>query len=66
MELKFGVMKWRNVMSFGQVRQEIDLSKPGTYHIVGDTRLSANYEIRDDKSHPALGNLALIQYQLSF
>ena len=36
------------------------------YHIVGDTRLSANYEFRDDQAHPALGNLALIQYQLSF
>ncbi len=36
------------------------------YHLIGDTRLSANYEFRDDRAHPALGNLALIQYQLSF
>jgi len=36
------------------------------YHITGDTRLAVNYEFRDDKTHPALGNLALAQYQISF
>jgi hypothetical protein len=36
------------------------------YHIAGDTRLAVNYEFRDDKAHPALGNLALAQYQISF
>jgi hypothetical protein len=36
------------------------------YHIAGDTRLAVNYEFRDDKAHPALDNLALAQYQISF
>jgi DNA repair exonuclease SbcCD ATPase subunit len=35
-DLKFGVMGWTNVMSFGQVRQEVDLSVPGTVHIIGE------------------------------
>ena len=33
---------------------------------IQDTRLAVNYEFRDDKAHPALGNLALAQYQISF
>lgn len=36
------------------------------YHIAGDTQLAVNYEFRDDKAHPALDNLALAQYQISF
>jgi ABC-type lipoprotein export system ATPase subunit len=35
-DLSFGLMKWANVMSFGQVAQEVDLSTPGTIHIVGE------------------------------
>ncbi|MBI3607553.1 MAG: hypothetical protein HY207_06285 [Nitrospirae bacterium] len=38
----------------------------GLNYDVGGTRLSADYEFRDDRAHPALGNLSLIQYQLSF
>lgn len=36
MELKFGLMGFANVMSFGQVRQEVDLATMGTYHIIGE------------------------------
>jgi DNA repair exonuclease SbcCD ATPase subunit len=36
MELKFGLMHFSNVMSFGQVVQEVDLSSPGTIHIIGE------------------------------
>jgi hypothetical protein len=59
------VERWdpdRNAAGDGFTRTTLGLN----YHIVGDTRLSANYEFRDDKAHPAMGNLALIQYQLSF
>ena len=36
------------------------------YYLAGDTKLAANYEFRNDKAHPGLGNLALAQYQISF
>ena len=35
------------------------------YYFVGNTRLSVNYEIRDDKLNPDFGNLLTVQMQVS-
>lgn len=35
------------------------------YYFVGNTRLSLNYEIRDDKLNPDLGNLLTVQMQVA-
>jgi predicted porin len=34
------------------------------YYFVGNTRVSVNYEIRDDKLNPDFGNLLTVQMQV--
>jgi phosphate-selective porin len=36
------------------------------YYIKGETKIQANYEFRDDKAAPRIGNMALVQLQLGF
>ncbi|MBI3609198.1 MAG: hypothetical protein HY204_00650 [Nitrospirae bacterium] len=36
------------------------------YYIVGDTKFQINYEFRDDKGNPKVGNIALAQLHVSF
>jgi hypothetical protein len=36
------------------------------YYIKGDTKVQADYEFRDDKGAPKVGNIALVQFQISF
>lgn len=36
------------------------------YYIKGDTKVQLNYEFRDDKGAPKVGNIALAQLQISF
>lgn len=36
------------------------------YYIKGDTKVQANYEFRDDKAATKIGNIALVQFQVSF